>query len=449
MPENKYDLIIIGAGPGGYLAAERAGAKGKKTLLIEKDKSLGGVCLNKGCIPTKALLNSAKIFYAAQSSTQFGVSVTAASYDLRKAMDWKAKTVTTLTKGIEYQMKRFNVDVVSGSAQVKNRSTVAVQNKEFITENIIIATGSSPIKLHIPGAEKSNVLTSDEILEITELPKDLVIIGGGVIGIEFASYFSMLGVNVTVIELLPEILPNFDAEIASMMRQSLKQCNIITSARVISINKNKVIFQKDGKEDSCPADIVLQAVGRKPNVNGIGLENINLDFDNHGIKVDERMQTNIPNIYAIGDVTGKSLLAHSAYRMGEVAVNNILMHKDRMRYDAVPWVVYSYPELSGVGLTEEEAKKRGYKVKVGSLQMRANGRFLAEHGNEKGICKVVIDAHSERLLGVTILGGNNSEIIYGAAAMIEAEFRAKDIKDVIFPHPTVSEIIKDVLWEMN
>lgn len=449
MKGKKYDLIIIGAGPGGYLAAERAGALGKKTLLIEKDKKLGGVCLNRGCIPTKALLNSAKIFYSSQNSKHLGVSVSGIEYDLQKAMKWKDKTISTLTKGVEYQMNRHNVDVVTGTAIIEKRNIIKVKNTKYETDNIIIATGSSPLKLPIPGADKPHVLTSDEILEIEELPQELVIIGGGVVGVEFASYFSLLGKKVTIIELLPEILPNFDKDVVAMMRSALKSCNFITGAKVLKIEKDRVIFEKDCKEDSCSTDIVLQAVGRKPNVKNIGLENINLDFDKNGIKVDEKMRTNIPNIYAVGDVTGESLLAHSAYRMGEVAVNNIFVKSDRMRYNAVPWVVYSYPELSGVGLTEQEANKKGIKVKIASLQMRANGRFLTEHGNQKGICKVVIDADSDVLLGITVLGGHSSEIIYGAAAMIEAEFRVKDIKDIIFPHPTVSEIIKDTIWELH
>jgi dihydrolipoamide dehydrogenase len=447
--ENNYDLIVIGAGPGGYLAAERAGALGKKTLLIEKEKCLGGVCLNRGCIPTKVLLNSAKIFYTAQNSQHLGIAVSGIEYDLKKAMDWKSKTVSVLTKGVELQMKRHKVEVITAEAKFESRNIISAGSKNYWAENIIIAAGSSPVKLLIPGADKPNVLTSDEILEIKKLPKDITIIGGGVIGIEFASYFNLLGVHVRVIEFLPEILSNFDADIAALIRSSLKNCEFITGAKVVSIDDNKINFIKNGKEESCPAELILLSVGRKPNVENLGLENINIDFDKKGIKVNERMQTNVPNIYAVGDVTGKSLLAHSAYRMGEVAVNNIFMQKDKMRYNAIPWVVYSYPELSGVGLTEDQAKKEGRNVKVSSLQMRANGRFIAEHGNEKGICKVIVDAGTNVLLGVTLLGGANSEIIYGVAAMIEAEFRVKDIKDIIFPHPTVSEIIKDTLWELN
>jgi dihydrolipoamide dehydrogenase len=449
MSEQKFDLVIIGAGPGGYLAAERAGAKGKNVLLIDKDQNLGGVCLNRGCIPTKTLLNSAKIFYSSQNSTQFGVSVSKAEYDIEKAMEWKNRVVSILTKGIAYQMKRHHVTVSTGHARIVDRNTVSVSGENYQTENIIIATGSSAAKLPIPGIDKIHVLTSDEILNIKQIPSKLVIIGGGVIGLEFASYFSMLGVSVTVIELLPEILPDFDKDISSLLRKSMVNCHFITDAAVNKIDDKNVYYVKDGHRESIPADMVLLAVGRTPNVSDIGLEGTNIDFDRKGIIVNDKMQTNQPGIYAVGDVTGKSLLAHSAYRMGEVAVNVMFGDNDHMRYQAIPWVVYTYPELSGVGLTEVQAQKQGRKIRACSLQMRANGRFLAEHGNEKGICKVIVDAESDVLLGVAMVGGVNSEIIYGAATMIEAELRIKDIKEIIFPHPTVSEIIKDTIWEME
>jgi dihydrolipoamide dehydrogenase len=448
MSEENYDVVIIGAGPGGYLAAERAGAKGKKTLLIEKDNSLGGVCLNRGCIPTKALLNSAKIFHTSQNSESFGVRVSKAEYDLKKAMEWKDKTVSILTKGVAYQMKRHNVEVKTGTAKILDRNTISVQDEILKTDHILIATGSSPSKLTIPGSDKSHVLSSDGILNITKLPKQLAIIGGGVIGVEFASYFSLLGVSVTVIEMLPEILPFFDTDVSSFLRKSMKKCSFITGATVTKIDDQNVFYTRGDVQESIPADTVLIAVGRTPNVSNLGLEKNNIEFDRNGIIVNDKMQTNIPGVYAVGDVTGKSLLAHSAYRMGEVAVNVMFGESDHMRYQAIPWVVYSYPELSGVGLTEKVARDRDRKIKVQSMQMRANGRFLAEHSNENGICKVIVDSESEVLLGITLLGGVNSEIIHGAAAMIEAELRVKDIKDIIFPHPTVSEIIKDTIWEM-
>ena len=258
----------------------------------------------------------------------------------------------------------------------------------------------------------------------------------------------MIGVNVTVLEMLPEVLPNVDAEIAKLLRNSLKGCNILTNVTAKKIEKNKVIYIQDEKEIPVKADLVLLATGRVPNVNDLGLDLIGLDFSKKGIVVNEKMQTNIPNVYAAGDVTGKSLLAHSAYRMGEVAVNIIAGKNDRMRYNAIPWAVYTNPELAGIGLTEEQAKKEGYNIKVSSMQLRANGRFYAEHGNEKGICKVLVDADTDLLLGLFLLGGVSSEIIHSAAVMIESELRVKDIKEIIFPHPTVSEAIKDTLWEL-
>ncbi len=448
MSVNKYEIIIIGAGPGGYLAAERAGAAGKKVLIIEKEKSLGGVCVNKGCIPIKTLLNSAKIFYKSQNSEMYGVTVSDALYNFDKAMAWKDKVVNLMTKGVAYQMKRFNVDVVQGVAEFVDRNTVSVDGKLYSGESIIIATGSSPIIPPIEGVNNDNVITSDEVFKISKPPKSLVIIGGGVIGLEFASYFNMIGVSVTVLEMLSEVLPNVDAEIAKLLRNSLSGCNIFTNIKAQKIEKDKVIYLQDGKEESCKADIVLLATGRTPNVNGMGLEKINLDFSKKGIAVNEKMETNISNIYAVGDITGKSLLAHSAYRMGEVAVNRIIGKNDRMRYNAVPWAVYTNPELAGIGLTEEQAKVEGYNIKVSSMQLRANGRFYAEHGNEKGLCKVIVDADTDLLLGVFLLGGVSSEIIHSAAVMIESELRVKDIKEIIFPHPTVSEAVKDTLWEL-
>ncbi len=448
MSDNKYDLIVIGAGPGGYLAAERAGAKGQNVLLIEKEKTLGGVCLNKGCIPTKTLLNSAKIFYKSQNSEMYGVTVSDAKYNFEKAMAWKKKVVKLMTKGVAYKMKVHNVTTVYGEAKFSDKNSIAVNGELYYGNNIIIATGSSPVVIPIEGANQSHVITSDDVFNITELPKNLVVIGGGVIGLEFASYFSMIGVNVTVLEMLPEVIPNVDEEIAKTLRTSLSGCNILTNVRAHKIEKDKVIYIQDGKEVSCDADLVLMAVGRTPNVESIGLAEINLEFTKKGIVVNDKMQTNIPNVYAVGDVTGKSLLAHSAYRMGEVAVNTILGENDRMRYNAVPWAIYTNPELSGVGLTEAEATKKGYNIKVSTMQLRANGRFYAEHGNEKGICKVVVDADTDLLLGVFLLGGVSSEIIHSAAIMIESELRVKDIKEIIFPHPTVSEAIKDTLWEL-
>ncbi len=443
-----FDLIVIGGGPGGYLAAERAGARKMKVLLIEKEE-LGGVCLNWGCIPTKTLLNAAKIYLHGIESEQFGVSFDNPRFDLEKAMKWKDKTVTTLVKGVAYQMKRHHVEVVKGKAVFTGPKTVEVNGTSYEGGNIIIATGSDSVMPPIPGAGSGKVVTSKEMLSLTQMPGRLAVIGGGVIGLEFASLFSCLGVEVRVIEMMPEILPFMDGEISKQMRREMKdRITFHLGCKVERIEGGKVIFSAEGKEESVDADLVLMAVGRRPVTNDMGFETIGLDVGPKGIKVDERMRTNLPGVYAVGDVTGESLLAHSAYRMGEVAVADIAGETGRMRYSAVPSVVYTLPEAAGVGLTGEAAEQEGRKVKTATLQMRANGRFLAEHGSANGLCKVVVDADTDVLVGVHLLGGVCSEIIWGAAAMIEAELRVQDMKEIIYPHPTVSEIVKDTLWEL-
>jgi len=448
MANHLYDLIVIGAGPGGYIAAERAGAKGKKVLLIEKS-NLGGVCLNEGCIPSKTLLHSAKLFVQACNSQAYGVTVENPQFNLADAMSHKGEVIQKLRAGVAYQIKQNRVELLHGQARFANRNTVQVNGKRFQGENIIIAAGSSPVRLPIPGADAAHVLTSTEILEIENLPENLAIIGGGVIGCEFASFFSNVGVNVSVVEMLPEIIPTLDPDFARMLRKSMVDVDFHLDSTVESIGKDTVTFCQNGESTSIPCDLVLMSVGRKPNLEGLGLDEIGVDHNSRGVKVNEFMQTNIPCIYAIGDITGKSMLAHAAARMGEVAVKHILGEWDVMRYHAVPWVVYTYPEVAWVGLTEAEAADKGVPVKCAKLPMSANGRFLAENMGKRGLCKVVIDSESNALLGVQMIGAACSEIIYGAAAMIEDEFRVQDIQEVIFPHPTVSEIFKDTLTAMH
>jgi len=448
MANHLYDLIVIGAGPGGYIAAERAGAKGKKVLLIEKS-NLGGVCLNEGCIPSKTLLHSAKLFVQACNSQAYGVTVENPQFNLADAMSHKGEVIQKLRAGVAYQIKQNRVELLHGQARFANRNTVQVNGKRFQGENIIIAAGSSPVRLPIPGADAAHVLTSTEILEIENLPENLAIIGGGVIGCEFASFFSNVGVNVSVVEMLPEIIPTLDPDFARMLRKSMVDVDFHLDSTVESIGKDTVTFCQNGESTSIPCDLVLMSVGRKPNLGGLGLDEIGVDHNSRGVKVNEFMQTNIPCIYAIGDITGKSMLAHAAARMGEVAVKHILGEWDVMRYHAVPWVVYTYPEVAWVGLTEAEAADKGVPVKCAKLPMSANGRFLAENMGKRGLCKVVIDSESNALLGVQMIGAACSEIIYGAAAMIEDEVRVQDIQEVIFPHPTVSEIFKDTLTAMH
>ena len=460
MADADFDLAIVGAGPAGHVAAERAGRLGKRVLVVERSH-LGGVCLNQGCIPTKTLLASAKLFAHAQHGQFFGVTVEGARYDLAKAMAWKTRTVETLRKGIAFQFRKAAVELVQGTARLAGPHTVEVDGRVYGAERILLATGSSAAVLPVPGADAPNVMGSTEALEITSLPKSIAIVGGGYIGMEFATYFARLGVKVAVIEMLPEIVPLLDADVAVLLRRSLPDAEFHLGSRVLAYGADGVRFTKDGKEQVAPAERVLVAVGRRPIVEGLGLEAAGVAFDRKGVKVDDRMRTNVPGIWAAGDITGRSMLAHAASRMGEGAVADMFPSAvgegaapgaaaptARMRWHAIPWVVYTDPEVAGVGLSEAQAKEQGRAVKVARLDLRANGRFIAENDGVRGMCKVVVDAASDLLLGVQMIGPYASEIVPGAAAMIEAELRARDVREIVFPHPTVSEIVRDALWEL-
>jgi len=445
-----YDIIIIGAGPGGYVMAERAGRKGKKVLLIEK-AHLGGVCLNWGCIPTKTLLNSAKHYVHAKEAPDFGVTTGEVGFDLSKIMAWKQEVIETLRGGIGFMMKKNKVDVVNGEAKLLDPRKVQVDDTVYEGDNVVIATGGSPFVPPIPGADQPHVMTSKEILSVDKMPESLVVIGGGVIGIEFASFFSSLGVKVDVVEMLDEIIPFMDNEQAVAFRKALKgKVGFNLGCRVTAIDGHDVKYTaKDGEEKSINADVVLMSVGRAPNLSGMGFDEAGLDFDRSGIKTDDQQRTNLPNVYAIGDVTGKSQLAHSATRMGEVALNTICGQKDCFRTTAIPWAVYSMPEIAGCGMTEEQAKEAGHNVETATLPLLMSGRFLAENGKKgPGSVKVVKDADTDVLLGVHMFGGICSEVIWGAAAMIEAELRVKDVQEIVFPHPTVGEVMRDVMFEL-
>ncbi len=446
-----YDIIIIGAGPGGYVMAERAGHLGKKVLLIEK-AHLGGVCLNHGCIPTKTLLNSAKHYLHAKEASSFGVNVGEVTFDLGKAMSWKDDVIKTLRAGIAYMMKKNKVEVVQGEATFLGTGKVQVGDTVYEGEAVVLATGSVPLIPPIPGADQEHVYTNREALTATKMPESLVVIGGGVIGIEFASFFSSFGVKVDVIEMMDEIIPFMDKGMAKEFRKALKKTvKFHLGCRVELIDGHDVQYTDEkGEKRSINADVVLMAVGRKLNLTGMGFEEAGLDFDNSGIKVDEQMRTNLPNVYAIGDVTGKSLLAHSASRMGEVALNTICGKSDRVRYNTIPWAIYSIPECAGCGLTEEQAKEQGHNVKTASLPMTVSGRFLAENGKRApGLVKVIADADSDILLGVHMMGAGCSEMIFGAAIMLETELRIKECKEIVFPHPTVGEVMRDTMFAVK
>lgn len=448
-----YDLAIIGGGPAGYVAAERAGHKGLKVVLIEKGE-LGGVCLNEGCIPTKTLLYSAKLYDNAIGASKYGVEAKEVTFDFGKMMARKEKVVKKLVGGVGLKMKEHHVEVLKTTAYIKSRSasgiSITAGEEEIEATNLLICTGSEAFVPPIPGLGTLNetILTNREILKLKELPASLVIIGGGVIGLEFASFFNSLGTKVTIVEMLDEILTGMDSEMSVMLRQMYAKKGITfhLSSKVVEVKGNEVIFEKAGKTESIVGDKILVSVGRKPVTKGFGLENIGVELDRGGIKVDEKMKTNVPNVYAAGDVTGFSLLAHTASREGEVVVNNLTGRNDRMRYNAIPGVVYTNPEFSGVGLTEEKAKEQSIAYRMVKLPMAYAGRFIAENEGGSGLCKVLVGEKYGEVLGVHMLGNPSSEMIYGACMAIEMEMTLKEMEEVVFPHPTVSEIFKETIF---
>lgn len=451
------DLAIIGGGPGGYVAAERAGSKGLNVVLFEK-RELGGVCLNEGCIPTKTLLYSAKVYDYAKHGDKYGVNVSGASFDFGKIMDRKNKVVKKLVGGVGTKMKVNKVKVVKGEAKIKGRSTNGIEiecnGETFYAVNLLLCTGSEAFVPPIPGVKEAGdvILTNREILDLKEQPKSLVIIGGGVIGMEFASFYNSLGTEVTVVEMLPKILGNLDGEISSMLQDIYAKRGIKfnLSCKVTEIRGNEVIYtDKEGKTASAKGDKILMSVGRRAVTAGLGLENLGIELNRGAVKVDEKMRTNVPNVFAAGDITGFSMLAHTASREGEVVVNNLTGRPDVMRYNAIPGVVYTNPEVAGVGLTEEQAKAEGIEYRIAKLPMAYAGRFVAENEGGNGLCKVIVGTKYGEVLGVHMLGNPCSEMIYGACMAIEQEMTLKEMEEVVFPHPTVSEIFKETIFSFN
>ena len=458
-----YDLAIIGGGPGGYVAAERAGAAGLKVVLFEK-KSLGGVCLNEGCIPTKTLLYSAKVYNYAVNGDHYGVYAKEPSFNYGEIVARKDKVVRKLVAGVKAAMKAGKVEVVAEQAMIKGRSaegvTVTAAGKEYVAKNLLICAGSEAAVPPFPGLKEAGdvIVTNREILSLKEQPKELVVIGGGVIGMEFAAFFSTLGTKVTVVEMMPKILGPLDDEISAMLQKIYAKRGIefCLRCKVTGIEGNTVVYEDpEGKVCRVSGDKILVSVGRRANLDGYGLENLGVEMLLNrggkpcGIKVDSHMRTNIPNVYAAGDVTGFSMLAHTASREGEVAVNNILGRQDHMRYEAIPGVVYTNPEVAGVGLTEDQAKASGKEYTVLKLPMAYSGRFVAENEGGEGLCKIIVGKKHHEVLGVHMLGNPCSEIIHSACIAIEMEMTAEQLQEVVFPHPTVSEIIKETVFTIK
>jgi dihydrolipoamide dehydrogenase len=451
---NCFDLAIIGGGPAGYVAAERAGAAGLSVVLFEK-RELGGVCLNEGCIPTKTLLYSAKTLDNARHGDKYGVTVEGVGFDYAKIIARKNKIVRKLVAGVSAKMKAHGVTVIKGVGTIKGRSGEGIAleagGETYTASNLLICTGSEASVPPIQGVAEAGdiVLTNREILAIKERPSSLVIIGGGVIGMEFASFFNSLGTEVTVIEMLPEILGQSDAEIAAMLRVIYTKKGVVfnQSCRVTKVDGSDVYFtDTEGIEQMVSGEKILVSVGRKPVTEGFGLETLGVELVRGAVKVDDRLRTNVEGVYAAGDVTGFSMLAHTASREADVVVNNLVGHPDVMRYDAVPAVVYTNPEVASVGLTLEAATAKGLAVRELKLPMAYSGRFVAENEGGEGICKVVVGAEDGKVLGVHMMGNSASEIIWGACMAIEKGMTVGQLEKVIFPHPTVSEIIKETIW---
>jgi len=449
---SEIDVVIIGGGPGGYVAAIKAAHLGLKALLVEKDK-LGGVCLNWGCIPTKALVSTAELLNHLQRAGEFGIQVKDYSFDFPAIMKRKDLITQRLSSGVGQLMKANQVRVVKGEGQIiepgKVEITDSAGQKEVIkAKNIIIATGSSVMSLPIPGINSDGVITSNEALSLSELPSRMLIIGGGVVGIEFAGIFRALGVEVTVVEMLPRILLPIDEEITRRLTQLLKGkgIEILTDSKVKEIKKNhqnlEVLISTTDGEKIIETEKVLLATGRVPELGNIDVQRLGIELNGKAIKVDEKMRTNIPGIYAVGDVVGKIMLAHVASREGIVAVENISGKEVLMDYKVVPNCVFSMPEVASVGLTEEEARKENDNIKVSKFPFLANGKALGM-GETEGMVKIIADGDTFELLGVHILGTHASDLIAEGTLALSMEATAFEIVNTIHAHPTLAEAVAE------
>ncbi len=441
-----YDLAIIGGGPAGYTAAERAAQGGLNVVLFEK-KALGGVCLNEGCIPTKTLLYSAKLYQQALSGAKYGIAAEHVAFDYAKICARKTKVVRKLAAGIRAKLQQ--VTVVQGEASVKNADEIVeidCGGQLYEAERLLICSGSETALPPIKGIELGHFWTSREALQATEVPESIAIVGGGVIGMEFAGLFSAFGSKVTIVEMASEILPGIDAEIAALLRAEYEKRGVAfhLGARVLELQPQMVKFADENGENELAAQQILLCVGRRPNVQNLGLEPLCLEHFRNGLKVDEQMRTSHPRIYAAGDVTGFSMLAHTAVREAEVAVNHILGIPDAMTYDAVPGVVYTNPEVAGVGVTEAALQSAGAVYSVKKLPMTYSGRFVAENEGGNGLCKLIFDAEN-RLKGAHLIGNPASELVATAALAIEQKLTVDVLAKLIFPHPSVGEILKETL----
>lgn len=442
-----FDLAVIGGGPAGYSAAITAAKSGLKTALIEKNE-LGGVCLNRGCIPSKAMLHSAKIFRQTLDSEKFGVTSEKVNFNLDAALARKNDVICQLKCGIADSLEHAGVKVINAEAHIKGKAAglfiTAAGEDDIYSKNLLICTGSKPKQLEIPGADMTDV---SDVYNLDTIPKSAAIIGGGASGLEAAEYLNALGCMVSVIEQAERIAPTMDKDISAFLRRSLKKSgiNILTSCRAVSADGGSIKYTDTrGKEKTAEADIadiIINASGRTAYYDGLGIENIGLE----NLNTDSHMQTAVPGVYAAGDANQKAMSAHAAYRESAAAINNILGRADRIDYLAIPQVVFTFSEAASIGETLESALAKGIDAVCGEAPLRSSGRFFAE-GGQDGFCKIISENTSGRLLGVHIAGGNASELIYGAAAMLANKMTVEEIKNTAFPHPTVSEAIREAVF---
>jgi dihydrolipoamide dehydrogenase len=452
----EFDVAIIGSGSAGYVSAIRAADLGKKVVVIEH-REVGGTCLNRGCIPTKALLKVAEVYETAKDSKTFGITVENVSYDPEAIQRRKQAVVKRLVSGIEFLFKSRKITVKKGTGKILDEHTVEISTGETVkAKDIVIATGSEPAMIPVFKIDHKNVLTSDDALNLTNLPKDILIVGAGAIGTEFATFLSAFGVKVTIVEMMPQVVPTLkDKKLAGMVQRLLEKrgVKILTGTKIenVEVAKEGEVVSTLSSGEEIHTEKVLVSIGRKLNSDGIGLENIGVKTERGKILIDEYLRTNIPNVYAIGDVTGGLLLAHKAMKEGETAAEVIAGLDRKMDYRVVPWAIFTTPEIAAVGLTEEEAKEKGIEVKTGEFPFSANGKAVSMNLTD-GEVKIVAKKDTEEIIGAQIVGPEASVMIAELALAVEKKLTLRDVADTIHTHPTLAEATmeaaKDALGEV-
>ncbi|MFC2038422.1 dihydrolipoyl dehydrogenase [Chloroflexota bacterium] len=449
---SEKDLVVIGGGPAGYVAALRASQLGAGVTLVEENK-LGGVCLNRGCIPTKFLLHATDVYKSMKNSEEYGIEVTGVAMDITKLQQRKTKMISNLVSGVGHLLTSASVEVINGRARLTSPGNIEIdtgqaEKQSLQAKNIIIATGGRSAAVPIPGADSPDIMNYEDLLNLDHVPESMIIIGGGVIGVEMATVLNQIDCKVTIIEMMPRIIPTQDAEMVSVIDGALKAdgVNIYCGARVESIesagDNKKVVFSVDGQTQTIEAESVAITTGQKPNIEGLGLEECRVDVNGGRIVTDESMRTNVPGIYAAGDVTGGMMLAHIGFAEGRIAAENALGQDSAMDYSAVPQCIFTSPEIASVGLSEEESLAQGYQIEIGRFPFAASG-MASILGETRGLVKIITEKQYSRIIGVHIAGPSASGLIAEAALAMKMELTPQEIVETIHAHPTLSE----TFWE--